>query len=197
MSSNDEILEAIETIENQGNREIIIMHCITSYPTNAEDANLEMIHSLKKQFPDYVIGFSDHTLGTTVALCSTFYGAKCIEKHFTYDKKLTTSPDHRLSLDVYDFKKLIHELRISEISRGSDIRENFESESEAVKFARRSLVSKIKIHKGTKITEDMLDIKRPGTGIPPKFFSKIIGYIAQRDIDEDITLQWTDIKQKT
>lgn len=193
MASNNEVLEAIQTIENQGNHEIVIMHCITSYPTNAEDANLEMIHTLKKQFPNYVIGFSDHTIGTTVALCSTFYGSKCIEKHFTYDKKLTTSPDHRLSLDVNDFQKLIHELRISEISVGSGIRENFESESEAVKFARRSLVSKIKINKGTKITEDMLEIKRPGTGIPPKFFSKICGYLAQRDIDEDTTIQWEDI----
>ena len=195
MASENEILDAINTIENQGNDKIIIMHCITSYPTNPEDANLQMISSLKKQFPKYIIGFSDHTIGTTIALCSTFYGAKCIEKHFTYDKKLTTSPDHRLSLDVSDFQKLVSDLRLSEISRGSSIRENFTSESEAVKFARRSLVSKIKIPRGTIITKDMLDVKRPGTGILPKFFSKIIGYKAQRDIDEDTTLQWNDISE--
>jgi N,N'-diacetyllegionaminate synthase len=195
MASENEILDAIKTIENQGNNKIIIMHCITSYPTNPDDANLQMISSLKKQFPEYIIGFSDHTIGTTIALCSTFYGAKCIEKHFTYDKKLTTSPDHRLSLDVSDFQKLVSDLRLSEISRGSSIRENFTSESEAVKFARRSLVSKIKIPRGTIITKDMLDVKRPGTGILPKFFSKIIGYKAQRDIDEDTTLQWNDISE--
>ena len=130
MASNDEIFDAVDCIRNQGNNDIIIMHCITSYPTNFEDANLSMISSLQNQFPDYVIGFSDHTLGTTAALCSTFYGAKCIEKHFTYDKKLSTSPDHRLSLDVGDFQKLISELRISEVSRGSSTRDSFNSESE-------------------------------------------------------------------
>lgn len=193
MANENEVLEAIESIENQGNHDIVIMHCITSYPTRPEDANLEMIRSLKKQFPDYVIGFSDHSIGTTVSLCSTFYGAKSIEKHFTYNKKLNTNPDHRLSLDVHDFQKLVNDLRISEISRGSSVREHFDSESEAIKYARRSLVSKIKISKGEKITETMLDVKRPGTGIPPKFFSKIQGSVALRDIDEDTTLQWNDI----
>jgi N,N'-diacetyllegionaminate synthase len=196
MASDDEITEAVDSIKNQGNNDIIILHCITSYPTNFEDANLSMIRSLKNQFPNHVIGFSDHTLGTTAALCSTFYGSKCIEKHFTYDKKLSTSPDHRLSLDVNDFQKLISELRISEVSVGSDTRNSFNSESEAVKYARRSLVSKIKIPKESIITESMLEIKRPGTGIPPKFFSKIIGSIAKVDIDEDTTLQWDHIQQK-
>lgn len=196
MASDDEITEAVDSIKNQGNNDIIILHCITSYPTNFEDANLSMIRSLKNQFPDHVIGFSDHTLGTTVALCSTFYGSKCIEKHFTYDKTLSTSPDHRLSLDVYDFQKLVSELRISEVSRGSATRNSFSSESEAVKYARRSLVSKIKIPKGSIITESMLEIKRPGTGIPPKFFSKIVGSVAKIDIDEDITLEWDHIQQK-
>jgi N,N'-diacetyllegionaminate synthase len=196
MASDNEITEAIDSIKNQGNNDIIILHCITSYPTNFEDANLSMIRSLKNQFPDHVIGFSDHTLGTTAALCSTFYGSKCIEKHFTYDKKLSTSPDHRLSLDVNDFQKLVSELRISEVSRGSDTRNLFSSESEALKYARRSLVSKIKIPKGSIITESMLEIKRPGTGIPPKFFSKIIGSIAKVNIDEDITLEWNHIQQK-
>ena len=196
MASDNEISEAVDSIKNQGNNDIIIMHCITSYPTNFEDANLSIIRSLKNQFHDHVIGFSDHTLGTIAALCSTFYGAKCIEKHFTYDKKLSISPDHRLSLDVNDFQKLVSELRISEITRGSEIRTSFSSESEAVKYARRSLVSKTKIPKGTTITESMLDVKRPGTGIPPKFFSEIIGSIALVDIDEDTTLEWDHIQQK-
>ena len=196
MASNDEILESIDSIKNQGNHDIVIMHCITSYPTNFEDANLSMISSLKNQFPEHVIGFSDHTLGTTAALCSTFYGARCIEKHFTYDKTLSTSPDHRLSLDVNDFQKLVSELRISEITKGSKIRNSFNSESEAVKYARRSLVSNVKISKGTKITESMLDIKRPGTGIAPKFFSEVVGCIAIMDIDEDTTLEWKHFEHK-
>jgi len=190
MASDDEITEAVDSIKNQGNNDIIILHCITSYPTNFEDANLSMISSLKNQFPDYVIGFSDHTLGTTAALCSTFYGSKCIEKHFTYDKTLSTSPDHRLSLDVNDFQKLVSELRISEVSRGSATRNSFSSESEAVKYARRSIVTTKRISKGTKITEEMLAIKRPATGIYPKFFDQVVDSIAISDIEEDVPIQW-------
>ena len=193
MASEDEISFAIDTIEDKGNHEIIIMHCITSYPTKFEDANLEMISTLTQKFPDYVIGFSDHTIGTIVPVCSTFYGAKCIEKHFTYNQQLKTSPDHRLSLDISGFKKLVDELRISEISRGSNIRQQFDSEIEAVKFARRSIVSKNFIPKGTKLTEDLLDVKRPGTGISPKYFYNILGSTTLCDILEDTTIQWDDI----
>ena len=107
MASIEEIHDAISAIQDQGNEEIVIMHCITSYPTKSEDANLEMITSLNQEFPDYVVGYSDHTLGIDIAIFSTFYGSKCIEKHFTYDKNLSISRDHRLSLDSNDFKELI------------------------------------------------------------------------------------------
>jgi sialic acid synthase SpsE len=193
MANNEEINEAIKTIENEGNDEIIIMHCITSYPTKPEDANLNMIRSLKEKFPQYVIGFSDHTLGTTVAMCSTFYGAKCIEKHFTYDKNHEGSPDHKLSLDKDDFKELVSKLRLAEISKGKDERIDFDSELEAIKFARRSIVSKKKIPKNTIISIDMLDVKRPGTGIKPKFLEKIIGSTTKNEIEEDTPIQWNDL----
>jgi sialic acid synthase SpsE len=193
MANNEEINEAIKTIENEGNDEIIIMHCITSYPTKPEDANLNMIRSLKEKFPQYVIGFSDHTLGTTVAMCSTFYGAKCIEKHFTYDKNHEGSPDHKLSLDKDDFKELVSKLRLAEISKGKDERIDFDSELQAIKFARRSIVSKKKIPKNTTISIDMLDVKRPGTGIKPKFLEKIIGSTTKNEIEEDTPIQWNDL----
>ena len=86
-------------------------------------------------------------------------------------------------------------MRISEITRGKSIRNNFDSEKEAVKFARRSLVSAIKIPKNSTITKDMLDVKRPGTGISPKFFEKILGKKTLRDISEDEVLQWVDISE--
>ena len=193
MASEVEISEAINLIEDLGNHVIIIMHCITAYPTKPEDANLKMIQTLSKNFSEYVIGYSDHTIGTIVPVCSTFYGAKCIEKHFTYDKQLTTSPDHRLSLNIEGFQKLVNELKISEISRGSNLRTEFNAETEAVKFARRSIVSKFDIPKGTKITENMIDVKRPGTGISPKYFFKIIGSKTLKNIQEDSTIQWDDI----
>ena len=116
-----------------------------------------------------------------------------MEKHFTFDNDLTTSPDHRLSLNSQDFKTLVEQLRLAYVSKGSSKRISFQAESEAVKYARRSIVTSKQIPKNTVITEDMLDIKRPGTGISPKFYEKVIGSKTINDIQEDIPLQWTDI----
>lgn len=193
MASNNEITEAVKIIQDEGNHDIIIMHCMTSYPTPPKDANLEMISYLKKEFSDCVIGYSDHTIGTDIPVFSTYYGAKCIEKHFTFNTKLTTSRDHRLSLDQEGFKKMVNKLRLSEITKGSGVRKNFEVESEAIKYARRSIVSSRKIPKGTTITKEMLAVKRPATGISPKNLEKIIGKKALKDIDEDTPIQENDI----
>lgn len=193
MASLSEIHDAVSVILNEGNDEIVLMHCITSYPTKPEDANLEMIRKLHQEFPEYVIGYSDHTLGTEIAALSVFYGATCIEKHFTFDKNLKISRDHRLSLTPKDFKELRTRINLIEISRGSEIENHIQAESDAVKFARRSVVSRIDISKGTEITEDMIYVKRPGTGISPKYFSKIIGSRTVKNILEDSIIQWEDI----
>jgi N,N'-diacetyllegionaminate synthase len=195
MASDEETKEAIEAIENQGNDEIIIMHCITSYPTEAKDANLELIKTLKEKYPKYVIGYSDHTIGTNIPVYSTFYGATCIEKHFTFDSSLTQSPDHKLSLDTNGFRQLVKELRLAEISKGSKIRNDFESEKNAVKFARRSIIANRDIQVNEKISIDMLSIKRPATGISPKFFEKIIGKSVKTKIQEDRPIQWNDLNE--
>ena len=104
MANKEEIRYAIDSIQDKGNHEIIIMHCITSYPTKPEDANLEMIRTLQKEFPENIIGFSDHTLGTEVAVFSTFYGSKCIEKHFTLDRDMS-GPDHWFSANPTQLKE--------------------------------------------------------------------------------------------
>ena len=188
-----EIHDAISTIENEGNDEIVIMLCITSYPTKPEDANLDMITTLKKEFPEHIIGYSDHTLGTDIAAFSVFYGSKCVEKHFTHDKTLSTSRDHRLSLDSNDFRELRKKIHLVQVSKGMQTRKNINSENTAIKYARRSIVSKTKILKGTKITEDLLEIKRPGTGIQPRFLDKILGKITSKDIEEDLPITWDDL----
>ena len=193
MASEEDIEDAVNTIEDEGNHDIIIMHCITSYPTQPKDANLQMIKTLQEKFHDYIIGYSDHTIGTTIPICSVFYGAKCIEKHFTFDTSLSESRDHRLSLDVKGFSEMVSGLRLAEVSRGNSIRTEFDVEKEAVKYARRSVVSLSKIPKGTIISREMLGIKRPGTGIPPKFFEKIIGSRALKNIEDDTPINFEDI----
>jgi len=193
MASDKEVDEALEVIEDQGNHEIILMHCMTSYPTKPEDANLKMIKTLSEKYSDYIIGYSDHTLGITIPICSVLYGAKTIEKHFTFDNNLEKSPDHWLSLNTKAFSQMVDGIHQAEVAGGASTRNNFESEAEAVKFARRSIVSTTKILKGTIITKEMLAIKRPATGIYPKFLEKVIGLIASKDIEEDMPIQWEDI----
>ena len=99
-------------------------------------------------------------------------------------------------MNTEGFKQLVNELKISQISKGSESRVEFDSEREAVKFARRSIVSKAKIPKGVKITQEMLDIKRPGIGVPPKYFDKIIGSVALNDIEDDVPIMWKDVDFK-
>jgi sialic acid synthase SpsE len=195
MAVESEIQDAVNAIEDEGNQQIIIMHCIISYPTKPKDANLEMIKTLSEKFSKYVIGYSDHTIGTVIPICSTFYGAKCIEKHFTFDTNLNQSRDHRLSLDVEGFSQLVEGLRLKEVSRGEKNRIAFDCESTGVKYARRSVVSTVKIPKGTIITKEMLDIKRPGTGILPKEFDNVIGSKALTDIDDDIPIKTENISK--
>ena len=194
MASDEDIIDAVETIKNQGNHSIILMHCMTSYPTPVEDANLEMIKTMTNKFSDCVIGYSDHTIGVDIPVFSALYGAKCIEKHFTFDTKLTTSRDHRLSLNQEEFREMVKKLQLIEKSKGNKERKEFEIESEAVKFARRSIVSVKKIPKGTILTRELLDIKRPGTGISPKNIEKIIDKKIIKDIEEDIPIQENDLE---
>ena len=193
MASYEEIDEALGAIEDQGNHEIILMHCMTSYPTKPEDANLEMIRTLLERYSKYIIGYSDHTLGITVPICSTLYGSKALEKHFTFDNNLEESPDHRLSLNTKTFAQMVKGLRQVEVAGGVSTRGNFKVEVEAIKYARRSIVSTRKILKGTTITKEMLAIKRPATGIYPKYLEKVIGSVASKDIEEDIPIRWEDI----
>jgi len=193
MASDQEIDEALGVIEDQGNHEIILMHCMTSYPTKPADANLEMIRRLSEKYSKYVIGYSDHTLGITVPICSILYGSKALEKHFTFDNNLEVSPDHWLSLNTETFTQMVDGLRQAEVSGGVNTRNIFEVEAEAMKYARRSIVSSKKILKGTTITKEMLVIKRPATGIYPKFLEKVIGSVASKNIEEDIPIQWEDI----
>ena len=194
MATTDEIKEAVEVIKSTGNENIILLHCIISYPTAPEDANLRTIKTLQTSFPSIPIGFSDHTIGISVPTAAVALDAKMIEKHFTIDKSLPGSPDHCLSVDPEDLKLMVDSIRTVEKALGSAIKRPIEAEREGLKYARRSIVANVCIPKGTKITKRMIAIKRPGTGIQPKYINKILGRIAKGDIEEDEVLNWDDLE---
>ena len=194
-SNIEEIGKALKFLEQCGmnNNNICIMHCTLCYPTKPEDANLDAILDIKKNFPNHLLGLSDHTLGIDVALAASMYEISIIEKHYTYDKNLQLSADHWLSIDEDEAKKLVDKLKIFNKSRGHGIKEKLNCESNTHKLARRSVVANTNIKSGKVIEENDIIAKRPGTGIPASEFFNIVGKAAKRDIEEDEIIKYEDI----
>jgi len=188
MATLGEIEEAIWTIEKEGNREILLLHCISSYPAKIEDINLRVIQTLREAFK-LPVGFSDHTLSTVIPAAAVALGACVIEKHFTLDKNMN-GPDHKASLEPDELKEMVKNIREVEKAIGEGIKKPTIEEEEIKKIARKSIVASTDIPKGTIITEKMVDIKRPNTGLPPKYLNEIIGKKTSKNIkkDENITI---------
>jgi N,N'-diacetyllegionaminate synthase len=183
MSTLGDTEEALEVLMKEGAKEIVLLHCVSSYPARAEDMNLRVMETLRCAF-DLPVGLSDHTLGTTVPVAAVALGACVIEKHFTLDRSLP-GPDHRASLEPEELKQMVKAIREVEKAVGDGSRISTKEEEQTRKAARRSLVARVRIPKGTVITEAMLDIKRPGTGIEPKYMDKVIGALARWRIEQD------------
>lgn len=195
-SNISEIWQAVEWIFEENNKQIVLLHCILSYPTKYKNANLGMIKNLYNIFPDFVIGYSDHTLPdrTMDVLTSAFLlGANIIEKHFTLDKSLKGN-DHYHSMDPNDIMVFRKRMKYINSLYGSDCKKIIKEELDSKKYARRSIVAKIDIKCGELISEDKIITKRPGIGIPPQFWEDIIGKRAIVDIKEDEVLNWRMIE---
>ncbi len=190
----DEIKNAVDVIHQEGNKNILIMHCTLCYPTDAKDSNLSAILDIKKHFPNHLVGLSDHTLGTIIPAASVLYGAAAIEKHYTFDKTLPDSADHWLSLDEEELSSMIQQIRELEMAVGNGKKELLLCETPAHKNARRSVVANLNIKKGQLITKDMVAIKRPGTGLAPVFVDRIVGSIAKNDIPHDHLFSFDDFE---
>lgn len=191
MSSLAEIEEAIDTIREAGNNKIVLLHCISNYPALSEEANLRAMHTLRESFK-LPVGYSDHTLGIEVAIAAVALGAVVLEKHFTIDKSLP-GPDHKASLEPAELMQLIRAIRNVERAFGDGIKKPTPNEEKIARVTRRSITAGCKILKGTVISRDMLSIKRPETGIKPKFISLVIGRKIKKDIFEDEPITWEDI----
>lgn len=190
-STMDEVEKAVLVI-TKVNKDLILLHCTSCYPTKLEDVNLNAMKTLMKTF-DYPIGLSDHTTGINVSIAAVAMGAKVIERHFTLDKNLP-GPDHKASLEPKQLKDMVKAIREVEIAFGSYEKKPCSAEAETIRMGRRSILTKTKIKKGQIITEDMLITKRPATGITPKKFPEIVGKKAKHDLEEDYILSFDDIE---
>ena len=175
MSSVDEIKKAIKTLITSGAKKnnITLMQCTSAYPAPYDEINLNTIATLKNLFK-LNIGFSDHSVGVQASIAAVALGAKVIEKHLTLNKKLR-GPDHRASLDPKEFKFMVKSIRIVEKTLGNKIKQVTKSEKKNIYIVRKSIIASTKINKNEKFSNFNITCKRPGTGISPLFFKKLIG----------------------
>jgi len=193
MANLGEVEEAINTIRTVNSEaKISLLHCTTNYPTSYEEVNLKAMQTLAAAFK-LPVGYSDHTLGIEVPVAAVAVGAIIIEKHFTLDKNLP-GPDHKASLEPGELKEMVKAIRNIEVALGDGIKKPDKSEIEIMKVARRSLIATRDIRAGEIIKESDIAIKRPGTGILPKFKEIIIGMKLINDIRQDEPFRWENFK---
>lgn len=180
MSDLGEVQTAVETIQSSGNEELILLHCVSSYPADPAEVNLRAMHTLNAAF-GFPVGFSDHTLGIEVPLAAVALGACVIEKHFTLDRSLP-GPDHRASLEPGELAVMIAGIRKVETALGTGVKRPTPGELDTARVARKSLVAACLIPEGELISEQMVAIKRPGNGLPPGMRGYLIGRRARREI---------------
>lgn len=187
-----EVDEAVRILVEEGCEDIVLFHCVLSYPTDPKDANLEIISTLKKVFPQVRVGFSDHVApdDTMMTLAVAYMlGAEVIEKHFTLDKTLSGN-DHYHAGDPEDFKKAIANFKWIDMVKGRPEKTVLDCEFVPRKEARRSLVLTRDMKAGEMLkAEDMMP-KRPGTGISPQYTDIVIGRVVKCDLPEDTILTW-------
>jgi N,N'-diacetyllegionaminate synthase len=180
MANLSEVESAVLAVQDAGNHEFVLLHCVSTYPANPADANLRAMHTMRKAF-NVPVGYSDHTSGIEVAIAAVALGACVIEKHLTLDTSLP-GPDHQASLEPNEFARMVKGVRIIEAALGSGRKEPAFSEANTAAVARKSLVAAWDIAAGTELTEEMIAIMRPGTGLPPAMRQQLLGRIARTNI---------------
>jgi N-acetylneuraminate synthase/N,N'-diacetyllegionaminate synthase len=188
MGTLSEVSDAISVLKNAGAEEIILLHCTTDYPAFFEEVNLRAIKTLECAFK-LPTGFSDHTTGIIASVAAVAMGACLIEKHFTLDKA-SNGPDHKASLNPIELKELVSGIRNIEKAMGNGIKVPSENEEKIKIVARKSIVAKKNIKMGTIIDESMLDFKRPGIGLEPKYLQLLISKKTKIQIKKDTLLTW-------
>lgn len=192
MCTIEEVRESVNVILEEGNSKIFLLHAITSYPTHPKDVNLLAMQTLAREFKNIPIGYSDHTLDPIASLCAVAMGAKIIERHFTYDKN-ASGPDHLLSADPEEMSWLVGAIRSYELMRGSGIKMPAESERITRVNNRKSIVLSKDVNSGESVSNESLVVKRPGTGIPPKYLGQLLGRTFNKNLKEDHVLTWEDL----
>ncbi len=183
MATLEEIESAVRILQENGTKEIALLHCNTEYPTPYRDVNLKAMATIRERF-GLEVGYSDHSLGIEVPIAAVAMGATIIEKHFTLDKQME-GPDHVASLEPEELAAMVTAIRNLELAFGTGDKRPSESETKNMVIARKSIIAKCDIKKGEIFSEDNLTVKRPGNGINPMKWYEVLGQEAGRDFVED------------
>lgn len=191
MGTIEEIRDAVKLFRTPRGSGLCLFHSACLYPTDLPRANLRAIPTLRETF-GLPIGFSDHTLGTIAAVGAVALGACAIEKHLTLRHSLA-GPEHKISLEPEEFADLVVKVRDLERALGTGVKAPWPEEIEMREFLRKSLVATRDIPRGAALTEDMVTIKRPGNGIPPRFYSSVLGLCTKKVIARDEVVTWNKL----
>lgn len=194
MSSMEEVRKAVATIENAGNSNLCLLHCISIYPPEISTIHLNNIFGLRKEFPYYPIGFSDHSIGTEMATAAVAMGAAMIEKHFTLDRT-KIGMDNQMATEPEEMAQLVRNCQNVHIALGDSERVVLPAEMEQRNKLRRSVVATRDLPAGTILTKADLDAKRPGTGLPPEKINELVGNVLVRDVKADTLIVDSDFSK--
>jgi N,N'-diacetyllegionaminate synthase len=188
MSTLDEVQRAVETIRSTGNQQLVLLQCVSNYPAQPSSVNLRAMHTLANAF-DVPVGYSDHTAGTEIASAAVALGGCVVEKHFTISRDLP-GPDHQASLEPDELAAMVRCIRNVEAALGDGNKRPVLEEANTAAVARRSLVAAQYIQEGTVMTEGLIAILRPGTGLPPDMRPQLVGRRVRHDIEPGTLLSF-------
>lgn len=191
MATVSEVEEGVAALRDGGCTEIALLHCCSSYPAPASEANLAAMDTLRNTF-HMPVGFSDHTEGTAVPVAAVARGANAIEKHYTNDRN-RKGPDHRFSLTPQELHDMVTQIRAVEAAIGDGIKRTLPAEEENKAVGRRSIFTIKAIKKGETISGSHVRVVRPSSGLHPRLLEVVIGRKAVRDIPAGWPITWDDV----
>lgn len=189
MATLSEVDEAIRTFHEAGNRQLVLLQCVSNYPVADPGLlNLRVIETYRRSFP-VLVGYSDHSTTLTAAVAAVALGAVVIERHFALDKALP-APDAFFSADPAEMAALVQAVREAHAMLGTGHKAPAPTERDMRLETRKSVVARRRIPKGSVIADEDIIVKRPGTGIPPRDAHRVVGRTAARDIEADEVITW-------
>lgn len=195
-SDGEEVARARSWLTPQTER-LAFLHCVSSYPTDPDDAHLRMMRDIVRRVGACVVGYSDHTASVSTGAMAAAEGAAILEKHLTYDRG-AKGPDHAASLEPSGFREYVRQLSAGAVERddrmlGDATKRVLDCEQDVRRVSRQSLTTTRDLTEGHVLTRGDLTIKRPGTGIEPYRLDEVVGATLRRDVEADVPIASEDV----